>query len=140
MSKYVDECILNRFTKRITDEHSINRLGFINTSESHWAGSVEIRVSIFRPGIGPTEIGSYVYGGVFVISGDVLDDSMSVIRASDNVSGDYSISLYADAGFDNALVIELTDSNFYPCSAVCNINFKNSYGVVVKEMIPTPPH
>ena len=129
----VDDILVSRFTKRMAIANaSAYTLTFTNAfGYSTWAGDVEVKVSLYRPSVSATNVGSYWVGGSFIISGGGFQEAdITVRRESSTLSGDFD-AIFAVNGTDNkSLNIALTNGGA-DCSAVCNVEFYTAYGFTV---------
>lgn len=129
----IDDILHTRFTRRMEISNgSSYTLSFSNTyGYSTWAGDVEVKVAIFRPGVSATCIGSYWTGGTFVISGGGFQQAdITVRRESGNVSGDFD-AIFSVNGSDSKSMDIVLANGGADCSAVCNVEFYTAYGFLV---------
>ena len=134
MGYYVDDTNRSRFTKRAeVTSGSPAQFYFLNEYEySTWAGDVEVTISVFRPEISSTEVGSVVEGGSFVISGGVYTESDIDTRfISSNIDGIIT-PLFGIGADSKSMLIQISNSG-PDCSAVCDVEFTNAYGFHVIE-------
>jgi len=88
-------------------------------------------VSLFRPSVSATNVGSYLVGGTFVISGGGFQEfNITTRRKSGTLSGDFDAIFAVNTSDNKSLDVELLN-NGADCSAVCNVEFYNAYGFYV---------